>query len=175
MKKETSIETIRTLKTGNCSSRSGKSKLTYLIGCDPEAKIHFRIHSNTGNGFFNNGWIPLENLLELLSKSGGAFTSFALYPLLKGKSNNTPAFIIAALLEEGFIHRSESQALLRFEQFEHFSGSNQAADGIQDRHRKRAKAVEEKAGDRVSFTRITRPGNSFHRVPQKSNTQVHET
>ena len=108
MKKETSIETIRTLKTGNCSSRSGKSKLTYLIGCDPEAKIHFRIHSNTGNGFFNNGWIPLENLLELLSKSGGAFTSFALYPLLKGKSNNTPAFIIAALLEEGVIHRSTS-------------------------------------------------------------------
>ena len=175
MKKETSIETIRTLKTGNCSSRSGKSKLTYLIGADANSDIHFRIDSNTGNGFFNNDWMPLETLLELLGKSGGAFTSFALYPLLKGKSNNTPAFIIAALLEEGFIHRSESQALLRFEQFEHFSGSNQAADGIQDRHRKRAKAVEEKAGDRVSFTRITRPGNSFHRVPQKSNTQVHET
>ena len=24
--------TIHTIKTGNCSSRSGKSKLTYLIG-----------------------------------------------------------------------------------------------------------------------------------------------
>jgi hypothetical protein len=98
MKKEKTIETIRTLKTDKCSSRSGKSKLTYLIGCDPEAKIHFRIHSNTGNGFFNNDWIPLETLLELLGKSGGAFTSFALYPLMKGKSNNTPAFIIPALL-----------------------------------------------------------------------------
>jgi hypothetical protein len=108
MKKEKTTEIIRTLKTGNCSSRSGKSKLTYLIGCDPEAKIHFRIHSNTGNGFFNNDWIPLETLLELLSKSGGAFTSFALYTLLKGKSNNTPAFIIAALLEESVIHRSTS-------------------------------------------------------------------
>ena len=108
MKKETSTETIHTIKTGNCSSRSGKSKLTYLIGADSDSDIHFRIHGNTGNGFFNNDWIPLDTLLELLGKSGGAFTSFALYPLLKGKSNNTPAFIIAALLEEGVIHRSLS-------------------------------------------------------------------
>jgi hypothetical protein len=107
MKKE--IEsTILTLKTGNCPSRSGKSKLTYLIGSD-DSEIHFRIHGNTGNGFFNNEWIPLKTILELLGKSGGAFTSFTLHPLLKGKSNNTPAFLIAALLEEGIIHRSLSE------------------------------------------------------------------
>ena len=105
MKKE--IEsTILTLKTGNCSSRSGKSKLTYLIGADSASEIHFRINGNTGNGFFNNDWVPLEIILELLGKSGGAFTSYALHPLLKGKSNNTPAFLIASLLEEGIIHRS---------------------------------------------------------------------
>jgi hypothetical protein len=105
MKKE--IEsTIHTIKTGNCSSRSGKSKLTYLIGSDADSEIHFRIHGNTGNGFFNNDWIQLKTLLELLGKSGGAFTSFTLHPLLKGKSNNTPAFLIASLLEEGIIHRS---------------------------------------------------------------------
>ena len=108
MKKE--IEsTIRTLKTGNCSSRSGKSKLTYLIGADSASEIHFRINGNTGNGFFNNDWIPLKTILELLGKPGGAFTSFTLHPLLKGKSNNTPAFLIAALLEEGIIHRSLSE------------------------------------------------------------------
>jgi hypothetical protein len=108
MKKE--IEsTILTLKTGNCSSRSGKSKLTYLIGADSASEIHFRIHGNTGNGFFNNDWIPLKTILELLGKSGGAFTSFTLHPLLKGKSNNTPAFLIASLLEEGIIHRSLSE------------------------------------------------------------------
>jgi len=98
--------TILTLKTGNCSSRSGKSKLTYLIGADSASEIHFRINGNTGNGFFNKDWIPLETILELLGKSGGAFTSYALHPLLKGKSNNTPAFLIASLLEEGIIHRS---------------------------------------------------------------------
>ena len=108
MKKE--IEsTILTLKTGNCSSRSGKSKLTYLIGADSASEIHFRINGNTGNGFFNNDWIPLETILELLTKAGGAFTSYALHPLLKGKSNNTPAFLIASLLEEGIIHRSVSE------------------------------------------------------------------
>ena len=108
MKKE--IEsTILTLKTGNCSSRSGKSTLTYLIGADSASEIHFRINGNTGNGFFNNDWVPLETLLELLTKAGGAFTSYALHPLLKGKSNNTPAFLIASLLEEGIIHRSVSE------------------------------------------------------------------
>ena len=108
MKKE--IEsTILTLKTGNCSSRSGKSKLTYLIGADSASEIHFRINGNTGNGFFNNDWVPLETILELLTKAGGAFTSYALHPLLKGKSNNTPAFLIASLLEEGIIHRSVSE------------------------------------------------------------------
>jgi hypothetical protein len=108
MKKE--IEsTIHTIKTGNCSSRSGKSKLIYLIGTDADSEIHFRIHGNTGNGFFNNDWIPLKTVLELLGKSGSAFTSFTLHPLLKGKSNNTPAFLIASLLEEGIIHRSVSE------------------------------------------------------------------
>ena len=108
MKKE--IEsTIHTIKTGNCSSRSGKSKLTYLIGADSASEIHFRINGNTGNGFFNNDWVPLEIILELLTKAGGAFTSFTLHPLLKGKSNNTPAFLIASLLEEGIIHRSVSE------------------------------------------------------------------
>ena len=73
MKKE--IEsTILTIKTGNCSSRSGKSKLTYLIGADSASEIHFRINGNTGNGFFNTDWVPLETILELLGKSGGAFT-----------------------------------------------------------------------------------------------------
>ena len=109
MKKETSTEIIRTLKTGKCASRSGKSKLTYLIGADSASEIHFRINGNTGNGFFNNDWIPLKTILELLGKSGGAFTSYTLHPLLKGKSNNTPAFLIAALLEEGIIHRSVSE------------------------------------------------------------------
>ncbi|MFI3222524.1 MAG: hypothetical protein QX191_05750 [Methylococcaceae bacterium] len=112
MKKETSTDkssTIRTIKTGNCSSSSGKSKLTYLIGCGLESDIHFRIHSNTGNGFFNNDWMPLKTILELLGKAGSTFTSFSLNPLLKGRSNNTPAFLVASLLEEGIVHRSLSQ------------------------------------------------------------------
>jgi hypothetical protein len=90
--------TIHTIKTGNWSSRSGKSKLTYLIGAGDDSEIHFRIHGNTGNGFFNDDWIQLETILELLTKAGGALTSFTLHPLLKGKSNNTTAFLIAMTL-----------------------------------------------------------------------------
>ncbi len=104
MKNETL--SIHAIKTGNCLSRSGKSKLTYQIGSDPASDIHFRLQSNTGNGFFNSDWLSLTTILEHLATSGGVFTSFALHPLLQGKSNNTAAFLIATLLEEGLVHRA---------------------------------------------------------------------
>jgi hypothetical protein len=53
--------------------------------------------------------MPLKTILELLGKAGNTFTSFSLNPLLKGRSNNTPAFLVASLLEEGIVHRSSSQ------------------------------------------------------------------
>ena len=97
---------INVIKTGNCSSRSGLSQLTYQIGQGPESEIHFRIHGNTGKGFFNDEWLLLDTLLNLLKEAGSGFTSFAFYPLLKGRSSNTAAFIMAALLNEGLVMTS---------------------------------------------------------------------
>ena len=90
MKKETS--TILTIKTGNCSSRSGKSKLTYLIGADAASQIHFRIHANTGNGFFNvtqtngdvaytrSGAFKLDKDGFLVTNSGAQLNGFQVDP-----------------------------------------------------------------------------------------------
>ena len=39
---------VRVLTMATCSSTSGKSKLTYEIGCTPDNEVHIRIASNTG-------------------------------------------------------------------------------------------------------------------------------
>ena len=41
-------DSIRILKTGTCPSLSGKSKLTYELGCDDRAGLQLRIAKNTG-------------------------------------------------------------------------------------------------------------------------------
>jgi hypothetical protein len=100
---------IRILKAGSCSSRSGKSTLTYHIGCSAESDIHFRVYTNTGSGYFSREWLALNTILELLAKVGKSFTSFNLQPLFRGKSVNTPAFLLAVLVEEGLVKPSEKK------------------------------------------------------------------
>ena len=93
---------MRVLKTATCKSVTGKSTLTYQIGSLPDATIHMRITKNPGAGFFNDEWIALQDIQEVLEKSpeGQPLTSFLLQPLVKGKSVNTPAFLMAALTHE---------------------------------------------------------------------------
>lgn len=92
------IAIVSTLKT---QTVTGKSDLTYHLGKDDADNPYIRIWQNTGNGFFSNEWLPLEAIIEILEKQcGESFTSFAFDPLFKGKSVNTPAFLVAALLNE---------------------------------------------------------------------------
>ena len=49
-------ESMTVVKTGNCDTLTKKSKLTYQIGTLPDGEVYFRIHKNTGNGFFSNEW-----------------------------------------------------------------------------------------------------------------------
>jgi len=90
---------MRILKTATCKTLSGKSTLTYQIGCTPESIIHLCIAGNSGGGFFSDEWIPFEGILEVLKDrpDGSPVMSHFLTPLLKGKSVNTCAFILAAM------------------------------------------------------------------------------
>ncbi|MDD5319615.1 MAG: hypothetical protein PHD43_03165 [Methylococcales bacterium] len=81
--------------------RHEKSTLTYRIGCAAESDIQFRVYNNTGAGYFSKEWFFLNTILSLLPIGGQSFTSFNLQPLLCGKSVNTPAFLLAVLVEEG--------------------------------------------------------------------------
>jgi hypothetical protein len=109
-------DTMRVLSTGTCDTLSGSSKLTYHIGSSTSGDIHLRVHSNTGGGFFSREWISLRDILTALKKrpEGRPITSILLNPLFRGKSANTPGFLLAVLLHEKVI-RSMQGKLRRHE------------------------------------------------------------
>jgi hypothetical protein len=105
------VSPIRILKSGTCSSLTGKSILTYHIGCEVNGDIHLRLFANTGGGFFNQDWIPLRVIEQRLDQHpiGKPITSNVLYPLFLGKSMNSPAFLLAVLKAEGLIEASKDK------------------------------------------------------------------
>ena len=90
---------IKVIKTASCDTLSGKSKLTYQIGCTPDKQIHLRISKNSGGGFFSDEWIALNAVLDALQKlpKDTGISSYYLAHLFTGKSVNTPSFHLAAL------------------------------------------------------------------------------
>jgi hypothetical protein len=111
-KQATTEETsIRVLKKADCPTLSGKSTLTYQIGCTDTAEIMLRITGNTNPGYFNTEWVPYAEVQALLTKQdqGKAITSFVLTPLYRGKSTNSPSFLFAVLKQEGLVKLSESK------------------------------------------------------------------
>lgn len=100
---------LRVLKVATCPSLSGKSTLTYHVGCDTNNAIHFRVVANTGTGFFNKDWTPQVTLEQLMRKvpAGKHITSDTFRPVCKGKSVNTAGFLLAALQNEGLIQHAK--------------------------------------------------------------------
>ena len=90
---------MRILKINTCPSISGKSTLTYHIGCDDKSDLHIRINANTGTGFFSKEWVAMKDIEKAIHKDA-PITSIVLYPLFRGKSVNTPAFLLAVLIHE---------------------------------------------------------------------------
>ena len=90
---------MRILKTATCKTLSGKSTLTYQLGCTPDAEIHLRITKNSGGGFFSDEWVKYEDIQAVLKERSeiSPIMSHFISPLLKGKSSNTSGFIMAVL------------------------------------------------------------------------------
>jgi hypothetical protein len=107
----TSPEPVRILKSAACPSLSGKSKLSYEVGCDENSAIKLRIVANTASGSFNREWIDLQAIRSTLEKvpRDHAITSNALGSLFRGKSVNNQLFLFAILVHEGLVHRSEGE------------------------------------------------------------------
>jgi len=106
------VETpTRVIKRASTKTISGKSEITYQIGVDPDDRLVLRIHSNDGGGFFSMEWIPIADILSALESwpDDKAITSVALGKLIRGKSVNTSAFILAALKAEGVLRPIEKK------------------------------------------------------------------
>ena len=104
-----STNEIRILKKASCPTLSGKSKLTYMIGCDDSNEVFLRVYSNDGGGFFSTEWVALKEIQQALSKSPDEVTSLALYGLFKGKSVNTPSFMLAVCKHEGLVRAKKGR------------------------------------------------------------------
>jgi hypothetical protein len=96
-------EEMHIMKTGSCPSLSGKSTLTYQIGCNEKNELHLSLTGNTGKGVFNKDWIELEQIYSLLSSQTKPITSGSLLGLFEGKNSNSAGFILAVLLKEGLL------------------------------------------------------------------------
>jgi len=115
---------IRIIKIGTCPSLSGKSELTYQVGHaiaevgsdsnsgEPsDYNIQFRIYANSSPGYFSQEWVAMSSIQQVFDKipAGQPISSFALFPLFKGRSQNTPGFLLAALQQEGFVQHMKEQ------------------------------------------------------------------
>jgi hypothetical protein len=114
---------VRILKSASCPSLSGKSTLTYHVGCTGDADVRLRVFANSGGGFFSNEWIGLTAIEQAFTKvpSGIAVTAHVLLPLFQGKSANSTGFMFAALKSIGMVRsvkdtksyeRSDAKGLL---------------------------------------------------------------
>jgi hypothetical protein len=96
---------VKVLHSATCVSLSGKSNIAYQIGTDPESNIYLRIHANTGGGFFSPEWVALEEVQKFIADAptDKPLSSWSLHPLFRGKSVNTPAFLMAAFVHEKWL------------------------------------------------------------------------
>ena len=96
---------VKVLHSSTCLSLSGKSNVTYQIGTDPESNIYMRIHGNTGGGFFSPEWVSLSEVQKFINEApkDKPLSSWSLHPLFRGKSVNTPAFLMAAFVHEKWL------------------------------------------------------------------------
>jgi hypothetical protein len=96
---------IRTLKTANCPSLSERSTLTYKVGSNTEGAIQFRVCANTGSGFFNDEWVSLQDVQDVVDAVpvGMPITSSTFRSIYAGKSNNSSGFLLAVMKHLGLI------------------------------------------------------------------------
>lgn len=96
---------LRLLRVATCPSLSGRSQLTYHIGCNAESEVSIRVTQNSGGGQFNSTWVPLGVIEKLLLEHPAEkpMSARVLLPVFRSKSANSPAFLFACCLAEGLV------------------------------------------------------------------------
>ena len=96
---------VRILKTAVCPSLSGKSKLTYEIGCTSAKELQLRVVGNSNAGCWNSDWVSLKAIQAAFDKvpAGEPVTSDTLRKMFSGKSQNSGGFAFAVLKHVGYV------------------------------------------------------------------------
>lgn len=103
------MEEFRTIKTASTESLSGRSTITYEIGCKGDKAIHLRLTENTGSGMFSKEWVPLAQIALRLSADDKPITSRTIQPLYSG-SVNSAGFLQAVLKDVGLIRNIDENS-----------------------------------------------------------------
>lgn len=100
-----SLNRFTVLKTSSCKALSGNGEISYQLSLSDKKELHIRIKANTGGGYFSDEYVSLGEIERILFSQSDTerLASVALQPIFKGKSVNTPAFLMAALRNEGFV------------------------------------------------------------------------
>lgn len=111
---ETSPESrpeIRILKTATCPSLSGKSKLTFNIGCNAAGEIQIQVIGNDGGGYWNDDWVAQSSIQAVLDRlpKGSPITSATFRTIYPSKSTNSPGFLAAVLRDIGLLQPSKDK------------------------------------------------------------------
>ena len=99
----------RIIKIATCPTCSGKTNLIYHIGSTEENQAYIRIVENSGGGFFSEEQVVLDATLAALDKAPHPITAVPFISLFKGKSVNTPGFLLAVLKHEGLVKLLEGK------------------------------------------------------------------
>lgn len=108
----TETDPITGIFTGECSSVSGRSILTYAIGRHTDTgELHLRIVDNSGKGMWFNGWAAAKDI-DSIVVGATELTAKSLHALHPGKSINTGGFVMAVLCDLGLIRANEENTRL---------------------------------------------------------------
>jgi hypothetical protein len=96
---------VQVLKEDSCPTSSGKSILGYQVGTNNSGAIFLKVSSNDGGGFFSTEWIAFADIQTAIDAwpEDQGITSMTFRKIFRGKSANTPGFLIAVLCAEGIL------------------------------------------------------------------------
>ena len=95
-------DSIRVIREAKCPTSSGKSTLTYQVGKDESGAIYLKVSGNDGGGFWSPEWVAYKSVEQAISEwpADQGITSMAFRRIFRGKSANTPGFLVAVLCAE---------------------------------------------------------------------------
>ncbi len=94
---------MKNVKEYACPGLSGKTTLTYEVGIEADQSIWLRLVKSSGGGFLSDDWVSIDAVIETLKQEPSPFSSYALHTHFKGKSANTPGFLMAVLRHEELV------------------------------------------------------------------------